>query len=131
MCNDKNCLTSILETIICLQNTKDNDCEITGCEKPYLGPTPNLICYNTRPISLYNCSQGTLWEFPYTINNVTNTSTVFRLENLEGNCCTCRVLSENQAGSSEPYSLTNTFFTINLDCVSAIKCLPDIFISGI
>ena len=51
MCNDKSCLTSILETILCLQNSKDDDCEVLGCDKPFLGPTPNLICYNTRPIN--------------------------------------------------------------------------------
>ena len=40
-------------------------CEVGGCDKPYLGPTPNLVCYNTRPINLYNCMSGTLWTFPY------------------------------------------------------------------
>ena len=34
MCENKNCLTDILETILCLQTTKDNDCEINGCDKP-------------------------------------------------------------------------------------------------
>ena len=132
MCNDKSCLTSILETISCLQNTTDDACEVLGCDKPYLGPTPSLVCYNTRPINFYNCSTGDLWTFPYTVESTSGTSSVFRLENLEGNCCTCRVLALNpDTSSSEPYVLTNTFFTINLDCVSAIRCLPDVFISGV
>ena len=132
MCNDKNCLTSILETISCLQNAKDETYEVLGCDKPYLGPTPSLVCYNTRPINLYNCTTGEVWTFPYTIGTVSGTSSIFRLENLEGNCCTCRVLAPNpDTSSSEPYVLTNTFFTINLDCVSAIRCLPDVFISGV
>lgn len=132
MCNDKNCLTSILETILCLQNTKDENCEVLGCDKPFLGPTPNLICYNTRPINFYTCSNGTLWTFPYTIGTESGTSSIFRLENLEGNCCTCRVLAPNtNPSNNEVYIPTNTFFTINLDCVSAIKCLPDVLISGV
>lgn len=132
MCNDKSCLTSILETISCLQNTTDDACEVLGCDKPYLGPTPSLVCYNTRPINFYNCSTGDLWTFPYTVESTSGTSSVFRLENLEGNCCTCRVLALNpDTSSSEPYVLTSTFFTINLDCVSAIKCLPDVLVSGV
>ena len=133
MCDDKSCLTSILETILCLQNAKDDDCETFGCDKPYLGPTASLVCYNTRPINLYNCTTGELWSFPYTLGTVNSTSSIFRLENLEGNCCTCRVLAQNPdtSSSSEPYVLTSTFFTINLDCVSAIRCLPDVFISGV
>lgn len=132
MCDDKSCLTSILETILCLQNSKDESCEVLGCDKPYLGPTPSLVCYNTRPINLYNCTTGCRWSFPYTLGSVNGTSSVFRLENLEGNCCTCRVLAPNpDTSSSEPYVLTSTFFTINLDCVSAIKCLPDVLVSGV
>lgn len=132
MCDDKSCLTSILETILCLQNTKDDECEVLGCDKPYLGPTPSLVCYNTRPINLYNCTTGCLWSFPFTLGTERGTSSVFRLENLEGNCCTCRVLAQNpDTSSNEPYVLTSTFFTINLDCVSAIKCLPDVLISGV
>ena len=132
MCDDKSCLTSILETILCLQNSKDESCEVLGCDKPYLGPTPSLVCYNTRPINLYNCTTGCRWSFPYTLESVNGTSSIFRLENLEGNCCTCRVLAQNpDTSSSEPYVLTSTFFTINLDCVSAIKCLPDVLVSGV
>lgn len=132
MCDDKSCLTSILETILCLQNSKDESCEVLGCDKPYLGPTPSLVCYNTRPINLYNCTTGCRWSFPYTLGSVNGTSSIFRLENLEGNCCTCRVLAPNpDTSSSEPYVLTSTFFTINLDCVSAIKCLPDVLVSGV
>ena len=49
----RNCLTNILDTILCLQEKKDSCCEEGGCDKPYLGPTPNLVCYNTRPINFY------------------------------------------------------------------------------
>lgn len=128
----RNCLTNILDTILCLQEKKDSCCEEGGCDKPYLGPTPNLVCYNTRPINFYNCMSGTLWTFPYTLGETSNTSSVFRIENMEDNCCTCRVLAPNPVTSSEePYVSTNSFFTINLDCVSAVKCLADTFVSGV
>lgn len=137
MCNKEpektNCLTDILDTILCLQEKKDAFCETLGCDKPYLGPSPSLICYNTRPFNLYNCCTGSLWSFPYTVGTTTGTSSIFRIENMEGNCATCRILAPNPdtAVSEEPYIATNTFFTINLDCVSAIKCLADTFVSGI
>ena len=130
-CN--NCILNLLKVIDLLQRNSSNDCSFEfGCDKPYLGPTPSLVCYNTRPINLYNCTTGCRWSFPYTLGSVNGTSSIFRLENLEGNCCTCRVLAQNpDTSSSEPYVLTSTFFTINLDCVSAIKCLPDVLVSGV
>ena len=132
MCESQNCLKDLLETIICLQNTKDTDCEVTGCDKPYLGPTQSLICYNTRPINFYNCCTGNLWSFPYQTTEGQGTSTVFRLENLENDCCTCRILAPNtDSTSTEPYILTNTYFTIKLDCIAAVKCQQDIYLSGI
>ena len=122
----------ILKKILLLQRQDFDNDNYIGCDKPYLGPTPNLVCYNTRPINFYNCMSGTLWTFPYTLGETSNTSSVFRIENMEDNCCTCRVLAPNPVTSSEePYVSTNSFFTINLDCVSAIKCLADTFVSGV
>lgn len=130
MCNEKNCLANILKTILCLQEGKDKGCDTFGCDKPYLGPTPNLSCYNTRPVNFYNCCTGSLWTFPYTLCKESGTSSVFRVENLEDNCCTCRVLAPNpDACSKEQFVATDTFFTINLDCILAIKCLKDTFVS--
>ncbi len=128
----RNCLTNILDTILCLQEKKETCLEDGGCDKPYLGPTPSLVCYNTRPINLYNCMNGTLWTFPYTLDGTSGTSSIFRVENMDGNCCTCRVLAPNPVTTTdEPYVATSSFFTINLDCVSAIKCLADTFVSGV
>ncbi len=128
-----NCLADILETILCLQDNKECSCETLGCDKPYLGPSPSLVCYNTRPFNLYNCCTGSLWTFPYTIGTTTGTSSVFRICNLEGNCATCRVLAANPdtTETTEPYVVTDTFITINLDCVLSIKCLADTYVSGV
>ena len=127
------CLAEILHTILWLQDTKDDFCETTGCDKPFLGPNCNLICFNTRPFNLYNCCNGSLWTFPYTLGATTGTSDVFRITNLDDNCATCRILAPNPDtnNTEETFVATDTFITIDLDCVSAIKCLADTFVSGV
>lgn len=119
------CLYNLLNNIIKLQKNDSSCCNIGGCDKPFLGPTPDVICYNTRPINLYNCQTGELWSIDYTNNGTTGSSTVFRCENLDDCCCTCRILIDN---GDDTYTATNQFFTINLNCVSAVKCQPDTFV---
>lgn len=119
------CLYNLLNNIIKLQKNDSSCCNIGGCDKPFLGPTPDVICYNTRPINLYNCQTGELWSIDYTNNGTTGSSTVFRCENLDDCCCTCRILIDN---GDDTYTSTNQFFTINLNCVSAVKCQPDTFV---
>ena len=86
---------------------------------------PEVVCYNTRPITLYNCQNGELWSIFYTTNGTQASSTVFRCEKLDDCCLTCRILIDNGDGT---YTATNQFFTINLNCVSAVRCLPDTFV---
>lgn len=138
MCGgNKNCNCSFaktLELILILQQKGENcDCP-KGCSKPFLGPTPSGTCLNTRPITLYSCCNNTLWTIPFTLNGTTGTSSVFRIENLDDNCATFRVLAPNPETSEAttfPYVSTNDFFTINLDCIGALKCLEDTFVSGV
>lgn len=115
-----------LNFILTLQkNACCNEACMEGCTRPFLGPTNNSTCYNTRPISLFTCCTGTNWTFPYT----GGTSTVFRIENIEGNCATFRVLIPTTEGEVTTYSFSNSFFTIDLSCVLAMQCLPDIYAS--
>ena len=59
-------------------------------------------------------------------------STVFRVEKIEGNCATFRVLADNPDQTSlNPYVATNSFFTMNLNCVCALRCLNDTFVECI
>ena len=133
MCGDNNntnnlecsCLYNLLNTIIQLQKQDSSCCNLGGCDKPFLGPTPEVVCYNTRPITLYNCQNGELWSIFYTTNGTEAQSTVFRCEKLDDCCLTCRILIDNGDGT---YIATNQFFTINLNCVSAVRCLPDTFV---
>ncbi len=131
--NDCSCFAKIIERIISLQQQGDTCGDFGGCDKPFLGNLANVVCLNTRPITFYSCS-GTQFTFPYTLNGVEGTSGVFRVENLDECCCKCRVLAPNpdtSTTSTFPYVATDDFFTINLKCVCAIKCLGDTFVSGV
>ena len=128
--NDCSCLNDTLELIIALQNKNNPSCDDETCARPFLGPTPNIICFNTRPITLYNCCTGALWEFPYTLNDTTGTSTIFRAESLDDCCLTCRLLAPSDDPNVD-YVATNSFFTINLKCVGALKCLADTYLTNV
>lgn len=121
--NNCRCIHDILKKILLLQKQDFDDECFAGCDKPFLGPTCTTICYNTRPIMLFNCCNGNKWSFPYTIDCVTNESMIFRIEALDDCCATFRILFVNSEGC---ISATNEFFTIDLKCVGAIKCLPDV-----
>ncbi len=69
---------------------------------------------------------------PYTLNGATNTSSVFRIESLDDECATFRVLAPNPDQTSAlPYVSTEDFFTIKLSCIGAIKCLGDTIVNGV
>ena len=66
---------------------------------------------------------------PYTLNGNNGTSSVFRVEKVNGCCATCRVLAPNPDTESVfDYVATDNFFTINCKCTCALACLPDTFI---
>ena len=59
----------------------------------------------------------------------TATSTVFRVEKVDGCCATFRVLVPNTDTTSiYPYVSTNSIFTMNVNCLCAVRCLDDTFI---
>lgn len=128
MCSDERkdcgCIGEILKKILILQR-KDFECDnFTGCDKPFLGPVLNSVCYNTRPIQLFNCCTGTPWSFTFNGDNeVTGTSDILRVESLDDCCCTCRILYNNP--TTNQLESTGEFCTIDLKCCGAIRCLPD------
>lgn len=129
MCEETN-ISRILNFILDLQKSVENiDLETGGCDKPCLGPSVNGLVFNTRPITLYSCCTGNLWTMPYTLNGTTGESTVFKIHKVDGNCATFEVLAPNPETDNPllPYVGTNNFFTIDLDCVLAIRCLNDTF----
>ena len=142
--NDTNCIGEILKVILVLQQNACPDSCLDSCDRPMLGGGPNCLVCNTRPVMLSTCcGNGVPWSMPIEKDNTnvcSNTqvsaccqdcSTVFRVEKLDGNCATFRVLAPNPQESccnTIPYIATNSFFTMNLSCVCAIKCLSDTFV---
>ena len=126
-----NCIHEILKTILVLQREANvTDCCLDTCDKKCLGCTPSVCFFNTRPITLYTCGCcNTALEIPVSrIPNEATTSNVFRIEKLDDNCATFRVLIPTVTDDVVTYTATNSFFTINLDCVCVLKCLADTFI---
>ena len=61
-----------------------------------------------------------------------NCSSVFRVEKVDGDCATFRVLMANpDVSASYPYVATNSFFTMNLKCVCCLKCLNDTYVDAV
>ena len=138
MCNNnndtnrcENCIADILKVILLLQESVcGNDNCLQTCDRGFLGQNCTTFC-NTRPIVLYMCgSNGTPLALPISRDpSETATSTVFRLEKLDDCCATCRVLAPNTDTTSLfPFVSTNSFFTIDLNCVCLIRCLDDTYV---
>lgn len=131
--NDTNTTCCIAKTLCIINELQNNaekfDCGSNTCDRRFLGNVSTTsFCFNTRPVSFYNCN-GTLVTLPYTLNGETGTSSVFRVEKVDGCCCTCRILADNPDTTSElPYVDTNNFFTINTDCISILRCLDDTYL---
>ena len=126
-----NCIYEILKTILVLQREANvTDCCLDTCDKKCLGCTPSVCFFNTRPITLYTCGCcNTALQIPVSkLPNETTTSNVFRIEKLDDNCATFRVLIPTVEDDIVSYTSTNSFFTINLDCICVLKCLADTFI---
>lgn len=127
--NDSCCIAKILKVIEIIQKNSSScdSCE-DGCDKPFLGPSLNCVCYNTRPITLYTKS-GDLFTASYTANGVLNTSNVFRVEKVEDCCSKLRILAFDDA--TQTYIATNNFINVNLKCMCVVACLDDLALENI
>ena len=142
MCNEKdtNCIAEILGVIHVLQQNVCGDSCLDSCDRPMLGGGPTCLSCNTRPVMIYTCGGGNVpWSMPTTKDSTATCedgtegcSNVFRVEKLDGNCCTFRVLQDNPDTTSlYPYTATNSVFTISLDCICALRCLTDTYVECI
>lgn len=142
MCNnneDCKCIVEILRTINILQeNAECNDACLDTCDRGFLGCSVTSVRCNTRPVVLYTCcGNGTPVLMPTTkdssCSSDVNTSCTFRVEKIDGCCATFRVLEPNTGDDSEtiPFIATNSFFTMNLSCVCALRCLNDTFVESV
>ena len=124
-----NCIAEILKVINILQSEVcPGDRCLETCTRAYFGPNSS-VDFNTRPVTLYTCS-GTAINMPVSNNpGEETTSNIFRVEKVDGCCATLRVLLYNSDTST--YTATNSFFTVNTDCCSCIKCLADTYVEGV
>jgi spore coat protein Z len=133
MCNnnsdDCKCISEILTIInILQQNAECGDACLDTCDRGFLGCCATSVSCNTRPVMLYTCgSNGVAWSMPISKDAAeTGTSSIFRIEKVDGCCATFRVLVPNTDTTEPyPYEATNSFFTMNLNCVCALRCLQD------
>ena len=129
--NNSCCINDILNVINILQNQAEKLDDIPNtCDRPFLGIGNNggTFIYNTRPVTLYT-SNNTLFEAPYTLDTTEGTSNVFRVEKVNNNSATLRVLAPNpDTTSTFPYVKTDSFITVNSSCICALRCLPDTFV---
>ena len=134
--NSSNSIADILKVILILQQNACPETCLDSCDRPMLGGGVNCLICNTRPVMLYTCSgNGVPWSMPtckdYTgVCSTGECSSVFRVEKLDGDAATFRVLVPNTdgCGCGQDYLATNSFFTMNLGCVCTIRCLNDTFI---
>ena len=144
MCNNNNdvescrCIAEILTVINVLQQNANccGDTCLETCDRGFLGCGTTTLGCNTRPVILYTCcGNGVPWAMPTTKDatsgDTVTTSPVFRVEKLDGDAATFRVLIPNPdtTATNRPYITTNQTVTINLDCVCAIKCLGDTIVN--
>ena len=127
------CFSKLLKVIDILQKNSCGElCSDESCTRPFLGGSPTIICYNTRPVTFYTCN-GNIFTASYQAGGETRTSSVFRVERGDGCCVKCRILEANpdQSDQTRSYLATNQFITINLDCICVISCLADIIIDSL
>lgn len=128
--SSKNCIGNLLKLICLLQTNSTSSCNLEdGCSKPYLGPSSNSCCYNTRVIQLYRCN-GTLIETDYGDDNgIVLSSNLYRVMSVDNNCCTLLLI--NYDTLSDTYNSTRQYITIRLDCVGAVRCIRDVTINNL
>lgn len=146
MCNNNqnDGIAEVLKVILALQQNACPENCLDTCDRPMLGGGANCLICNTRPVMLYTCcGNGVPIGMPTTKDATNSCSTptvesscatcsnVFRVEKLEDNCATFRVLTPNPdqtCCNQEPYLATNSFFTMNLNCCCCLRCLSDCYV---
>ncbi|MFA5407225.1 MAG: CotY/CotZ family spore coat protein [Bacilli bacterium] len=140
MCNnDCKCISDILKVINILQKNvvRHDECD-NICDRRTLGRSSCQEC-NTRPVQLITCCKNgndplVMSTTKGPINGSTVFSSVFRVEKVDDCCATCRVLAQecprevDGGEHHQKFVATDSFFTIDLKCVCAIKCLEDTFV---
>ena len=127
------CFKDILKVIDVLQRNTDICEELDeGCTRPFLGSFTLGDIYNTRPVTFFTKTGG-LYSLPYTFNGTTGESSVFRVDKVKDCCVTVQILipKPDTTIPTSPYIATDSFLTINLNCVGVLRCLTDVVVQNI
>ena len=132
MNNFDNCLAKVLNAIKVIQdNASKIECGDNSCTKPFLGLNTTNLCFNTRPVVLYRCDNTPI-TLNYTNGEVEETTTIFRVESVTNDSIGVLLLNEQtDENDNTIYQSTNTYSTINLGCVCAIRCLNDTTVNNL
>ena len=121
------CFSKLLKVIDILQKNSCGElCNDESCTRPFLGGSPTIICYNTRPVTFYTAS-GNIFTANYQVAGNNKTSSVFRVENVDDCCATLRILRPTGEDDTT-YTATNEFVTVNLECFCILRCLNDTYL---
>ena len=128
-----NCLARLLNVINVLQNNAEKiECQDNTCTRPFLGLNLETVCFNTRPINLYRCDNS-LIALNYTSPTGEElTTSFFRVESVSNDSVGVLLLeATTDPLGNTTYINTNTYATINLGCVCAIRCLPETIVNNV
>lgn len=129
MNQENSCLANILKVIETLQNNIEKIDNINNsCTRSFLGTSTTLVPFNTRLVTLYRCDNTPISLSYNNADGEALTTSIFRIQKVSCNTVLVLLLEDNGDGT---YSSTNTFATINLNCVCAIQCLGDTTILNI
>lgn len=112
--NTNDCMYDTISRIDQMQKAASVQTLCEGCEGSLVS-----AFYNTKPISIYLCS-GVL--FQAVVPDTGATTTLFRIENVKGDCVTLRLLVEANDVT------TCTIYTIQLkiNCICGLQCFAPI-----
>lgn len=120
-------VSKVLEKIIRMQKQALRIEADETCDREMFGIKERCET-NTRPITFYAHDRGE-WMFPTNRESSGceggEKSCVFRVEKVEDDTVTCRVL--DRVGG-ERFVSTDSFFTIKIDAIAAYRCLEDTFV---
>ncbi|MGL4337923.1 MAG: CotY/CotZ family spore coat protein [Turicibacter sp.] len=130
--NYSNCIVDTVKFINRLQKAvQPTEISCTPCKSPVLGETSRA---NTRPFILY-LPTGEPFELACLFDTDSTSIPVFRVEEMNGNCCTLRVLipvcprsNTEDRGSHGHFVATRTCCTVDLTSFIGIQCLEDEYI---
>lgn len=98
----------------------------SDCLKAFIGAKRLGNCYNTRIVNIYFCN-GKVLTGNYFYNGNLNTSTFYRIEDIDNGCIKLLLLRPYNGA----FYSTHEYITISLNCIGALKCIQDVYVSNL